>query len=132
MKRKQTGSIPAVGAGSLITIFALLCLTVFALLSISTLQADTRLSQTARQATLDYYEADFEAQKVLAGLRRGACPDEVTRVGDVYSYTCPISATQQLQVQVRVQGTDYEILRWQAVPVGQWVPADDLPVWNGN
>ena len=46
-------SFPGVGVSSLLTIFAVLCLTVFALLSLSTVQAQTRLAETSRQATLE-------------------------------------------------------------------------------
>ncbi|MDE6259259.1 MAG: hypothetical protein K2M42_00085 [Oscillospiraceae bacterium] len=47
-------------------------------------------------------------------------------------YTVPISNTQELQVEVILYGTDYEILRWQAVPIGEWEPDDHLDVWTGE
>ena len=54
------------------------------------------------------------------------------RVERVCSYTVPISETQELQVEVQLEGTDYTVLRWQAVPVGEWSPDDSLNVWDGE
>ena len=47
-------------------------------------------------------------------------------------YAVPISDTQELRVEVVLHGTDYEILRWQAVPTGSWEPDDHLDVWIGE
>ena len=38
---------PMVGGSSLLVIFAVLCLTIFTLLTLSTVQADTRLSEAS-------------------------------------------------------------------------------------
>ena len=48
------------------------------------------------------------------------------------SDSCPISDTQSLMVQVRLNGTQYEILRWQAVYTASWQPDDSLNVWDGT
>ena len=47
MNDKQKVTLPAIGGSSLLVIFAVLCLTVFALLSLSTVQADNRLSDAS-------------------------------------------------------------------------------------
>ena len=47
-------------------------------------------------------------------------------------YAVPISDTQELQVEVILYGADYEIRRWQAVPIGEWEPDDHLNVWIGE
>ena len=60
---------PAVGGSSLLVIFSVLCLTVFALLSLSTVQASGRLSSTSAQAVAAYYQADSQAEAILARLR---------------------------------------------------------------
>jgi histidinol-phosphatase (PHP family) len=52
--------------------------------------------------------------------------------GDIYTYACKISETQVLAVCVRVSGTEYEILRWQAVSAADWDAEDRLPVWDGQ
>lgn len=124
--------ISAVGISSLIVIFAVLCLTVFALLSVSTVQAAQRLAQESDEAILGYYEADAAAEQILAQLRAGKSVQGVQQEGDVYSYSCPISDTQSLAVQVKIQGAAYEILHWQVVSRGQWEADNDLPVWDGK
>lgn len=53
-------------------------------------------------------------------------------------YAVPISDTQELQVEVILYGTDYvygadyEVRRWQAVPIGEWEPDDHLNIWTGE
>ena len=130
MDKEKQFSPPAVGGASLLAAFAVLSLTVFALLSLTTVQADRRLADTAVQAVSDYYAADCRAQEILARLRAGEMPGEVERTGDVYAYTCPISPTQELAVEVR--GTDWTVLRWQARPAVEWKADDRLDVWDGT
>ena len=138
---------PAVGGASLLVAFAVLCLTVFALLSLSTVRANQRLSETSAQAAADYYAADCQAQAVLAWLRTGeAAPGSIpedfqmsTSISDypdhsetTHYYACPISDTQELQVEVRMDGDgSYTILRWQAVPVGGWEESG-VEIWDGE
>ena len=122
----------AVGISSVLVIFAVLCLTVFALLSVSTVQAQQRLAESARGAVTGYYAADCQAEELLARLRSGERPENVTQEGDVFTYACRISDTQALAVSVKVNGQDYQILRWQTVSVSQWDAEDKLPVWDGQ
>jgi len=107
---------PMVGGSSLLIIFAVLCLTIFSLLTLSTAQADRRLSEVSANAVTAYYAADMQAEAILAKLRGGELPDEVSIDGSIYSYTCPISETQQLVVEVSFDGKIWQILRWQSVP----------------
>ena len=134
MSEKRTFSPPVVvGAVSLLTIFAVLCLTVFALLSLSTVQADQRLSDKSFAAVAGYYAADCAAEEILAQLRAGEIPEGVTAYeGGIYRYGCPISDTQTLVVEVAVEDTDYTIIRWQARSTAEWVADDSLPVWDGG
>ena len=133
MAEKRRIPMPAVGGSSLLVIFAELCLTVFALLALSSVQAGSRLSDRSAQAVLDYYQADSQAEAILARLRRGEIPPDVEAEGDgVYSYACPISDTQTLLVRVRVEGTSCTVLRWQAASTAQWEAEEDLEVWDGT
>lgn len=132
MREKAKFAPPAVGASSLLVIFAVLCLTVFALLSIATVRADGRLAEQTRAAVTGYYEADCQAEAVLAQLRAGKIPNGVTCEGNVFTYACPISQTQALKVQVKIEGASYEILRWQAVSTVNWQADDRIPVWAGQ
>ena len=132
MDEKRSGGVPPVGVSSLLVIFAVLCLTVFALLSVATVQADRALSDKAAAAVEGYYQADCAAETTLALLRAGQRPDGVNEVNGIYCYTHPISDTQTLVVEVAVEESGYEILRWQAVSVADWQAGDQLPVWNGE
>lgn len=130
MSKHQEHQLPVIGGSSLLVIFAVLCLTVFALLGFSTVQADKRLADVSIQAVSDYYAADCAAEEILAKLRAGQLPEGVTLTGDVYAYSCPISPTQALQVEVR--SGDWEVLRWQAVSTIQWQENTDMELWDGN
>ena len=132
MNEKRSFSPPAVGASSLLVIFAVLCLTVFALLSIATVRADGRLGDNAARAVSDYYAADCQAEQLLAQLRAGELPEGVTEENGIYTYTCPISDTQVLAVQVALDGNSYRILRWQALSSVRWEADDRIPVWDGT
>ena len=123
---------PMVGGSSLLVVFAVLCLTVFALLGFSTVQADQRLSDASIGAVSDYYDADSRAEAILAELRSGNVPEGVAEDGGIYSYVCPVSDTQELQVEVRVEGETWEILRWQTVSTVEWREDEPISVWDGK
>lgn len=129
---RERFSPPAVGGSSLLVIFAVLCLTVFALLGLSTVQAGGRLSGASADAVSAYYDADCHAEAILARLRAGELPEGVTRSGDTYFYACPISDTQELRVEVRLEGETWTVLRWQAVSTARWEADDTLAVWDGG
>ena len=73
-----------------------------------------------------------QAEAVLACLRSGQMPQGVTADGDGYTYTCPISDTQALEVRVRLEGDDWTVLRWQAVSTAQWEAEESLDLWSGD
>ena len=141
-EKHERFSVPPIGASSLLAAFAVLCLVVFALLALSTVRADRRLSDASLQATKDYYAADCKAQEILARLRNGekiedvevelAVVDYPDRSETRYTYTVPISETQELQVSVVLGDREYEILRWQATPVGAWSEDDTLHLWDSK
>lgn len=132
MDRQQKIQTPMVGGSSLLVIFAVLCLTVFALLGLSTVQADKRLSDASANAVSGYYAADCQAEQILAQLREGQIPEGVRAEGNLYRYTCFISDTQTLQVEVRLQDNDWEILRWQAVSTVEGNEDPTISVWDGK
>lgn len=138
-EKRESFSPPAVGGSSLLTVFAVLALTVFALLSLSTVRADVRLADSAARAVTDYYAADCRAQEILARLRNGEKPEDVELVtmltesgGIDYYYTVPISDTQELQVEVLLDGAEWEVLRWQAASSVEWMGSDTFIVWDGE
>ena len=133
-KRVRAGGA-VVGGSSLLVIFAVLCLTVFALLSLSTVQADGRLSQATAESVSAYYAADREAEERFARIRGGELPEGVMpcacSVGG-YAYSCPISSTQTLCVEVHPAADGWEVVRWQAVSVAEWEADDALSLWDGT
>ncbi len=129
---KKSFRFPVTGVSSLLIIFSVLCMTVFAMLSVSTANADDRLSQKAAQSVTDYYAADSQAEKIIAALRSGSVPEGVTADGDTYTFTCPASDSLELQVSVIISGSDYEIVRWQMVSTAHWQNDDSLNLWEGN
>lgn len=129
---ERRSSSPAVGGSSLLVIFAVLCLTVFALLGLSAVQANGRLSDASTQAVSGYYMADCQAEAILARLRTGEMPEGVTVSDGLYTYQCSISDTQTLVVEVRLDGADWTVLRWQAVSTADWESDETLSVWDGT
>ncbi len=124
---------PAIGGSSLLVIFAVLCLTIFALLGLSTVQADRRLAEASQEAVKNYYEADAQAELILAKLRQGILPEGVEKKYEsVYCYQCKVSDVQELQVEVLITGSEYEILRWQLTSTAEWEEEDNLNLWNGS
>lgn len=137
--KERSFSPPTIGGSSLLVIFAVLCLTVFALLSLSTVQSDGRLSDKTYEATVGYYEADSRAEEILSSLRCGFVPDGVILrdvvhdfTVDLYSYSVAITDSQALEVDVIINGTNYEILRWQTVSTTDWQADESLNVWFGD
>lgn len=134
---KRRFSPPAVGGSSLLVIFAVLCLTVFAMLSLSTVLAEQRLRDRSADAVKEYYAADVEAEEILSRIRAGERPDGVEFNGSAASYTCKISDTQVLAVEIVFDGlpedgADYRITRWQAVYTADWKPDTSIKVWTGK
>lgn len=129
---KRTDAPTAVGGSSLLVIFIVLCLTVFALLSLSSVQADGRLSTASAEAVRAYYNADCEAEEILAQLRLGDVPEEVTVSGNRYCYECAVTDTQKLVVEAEINGGEYRILRWQTESTLSWQEDDTLQLWDGR
>ena len=131
MHKKQRLSVPVVGGSSLLVIFAVLCMTVFALLSLSTVLADGRLNQASVEAVSAYYTADTRAEEIFARVRQGELPEEVTEKNGIYTYSCPISENQALQVELQKTAAGWKVLRWHAVVTAEW-EEDTLNLWDGE
>ena len=132
MNKERRMRIPLVGGSSLLVIFAALCLTVFALLGLSAVQAGGRLSQKMVDSVEAYYEADCMAEELYARLRLGELPAEVMQEGDTYTYVCPVSETNELQVVLYKTGEQWEVIRWNVVSTAAWESDDSLDLWDGE
>ena len=120
------------GGTTLLVIFAVLALMLLDVLPmVSTIQEKHRADQVA-SAYHNYYEADTEANEILAQIRTGNVPQDVISKGDIYSYQVAVSDTQLLAVEVKVDDGAYEILRWQTVSTVDWVPDESLNLYTGE
>ena len=131
MKKTHRMAAPAIGGSALLGIFAVLCLTVFALLSLSTAQAEKRMSDASAQALTAYYAADLEAEQIFARLRAGESVPGVQKNAWLYSYSCPISEQQILEVELENKENTWHVCRWQVIARSGTV-SETLPVWNGT
>ena len=131
MKQEQRFSVPAVGAGALLVVFAVLCLTVFSLLSLSTAQAEKRMADAAVESVQDYYAADLQAERIFARLRAGEQVSEVQHDGNIFRYRCPVSENQILEAEVKQKSDGWQVCRWQVVSSSRPI-SETLPVWNGQ
>ncbi len=130
MKQRGT-ALTAMGLSALMVIFAVVAMAVFAALSVSTAIAQRRLGEKTREPIAAYYEADSQAQEILARLRAGEMPPGVTQDGDIYTYRCNLGENRHLAVQVQLAGEDYRVLYWQ-VCTDSWQTDEQLPVWKGE
>ncbi|MBO5999644.1 MAG: hypothetical protein J6P87_08135 [Lachnospiraceae bacterium] len=142
-----------IGVSSLLVIFSVLCLAVFAMLSLSTVQTDKKLITRTVEAVSARAAADVKAQMTLAGLREGlgqaageaAGVTDLRQEGNIWHYSCPVSDGRRLCVSVEIgsaggaagtdeadKGRDYRILRWQEEIIKDWVPDEDLDLWQGS
>ncbi len=100
------------GLASLLTVLAVLCMSIFAILTFTTAKADDKLSKATATSVENYYNAEYEAQKILADIRNGNVPENVEKINNEYIYKCSISENLVLSVRVEVKGEDYKILSW--------------------
>lgn len=132
MEKNTKFSPPAVGGSSLLAIFAVLTLCVFALLSLSTVLAEKRLSDAAADSVERYYAADLQAEEILARLKNGEIPEEVTEENGTYRCTFSISQNQHLIAEFKNTHGEWQILRWQVIARSPELKDDSLPVWEGK
>ena len=131
MNKKTSMPFSGFGGSSLLAAFGVLCLVVLAMLSITTVQSDRRQAEVSEQAVAAFYAADWQAQNIYARLKLGEIPEGVEVDGDTYRYSCPVSDSQTLEVEVKKTAEGWEVLRWQAVTAAEY-EEETLPVWEGK
>lgn len=132
-EKRGGGFVLPVGASSLLSVFAVLCLTVLALLTLTDVRSDAALANASLESVEAYYAADRQAQEVLARLRAGERPEGVaiSGSGPVYAeYAVAISDSQELQVSAVLENGGYRVRRWQCVAIGPWEGEDNLQLWT--
>ena len=115
MENNKQRHLPTVGPSSLLVTFSVICLVVFAVLCLGTSDAGRRRANISAEAVSAYYSADLEADKIFAQIRAGEIPEGVSVNGSIYSYSCEISPTQKIFVEIERTEHGYKVLRWQSV-----------------
>ena len=131
MSKKNASPIPMTGGSFILVIFAVLCMTVFALLSLNTALADKRLKDASLRGTEAYYAADCRAEEIFADIRLGKIPEEVKGENGVYSYSCYVSETQWLEVEIAKEEEGFRVLKWQTVTFAEYEEKGP-ELWDGE
>ena len=117
------GSPLGVGILTVLMILTVLCLATFSTLTLSSAQADERLSRINADTVTAYYEADAKAAKLAAAFAQSG-ERELLR-------SIPMTDVQTLEIHL-VRGEDGEVLtlRWEVSPIEQADLVDEsLPVF---
>lgn len=119
---EKKGTAPVSSGAVLLCSMAALCLVVLNLVALSTADGAKRLSDACVWNIENYYEACLEANKDIADARNDGF------VG-MYQNTYRITEAQSLRVAVAIfsDGT-YEVMIWQQVRDGEWIPDLGLDV----
>lgn len=130
----KTGIYP--GSTLIVLMFSVLCLTIFALLSLSSASTDRGRAEAAARMVTGYYKADTLAECILAeipeagttvrGIRTFAAEDSVVM------FSCPISDTKELYVELETLDSSYDIHKWQMRDANGWEADNSIPVWLGE
>ena len=129
------------GVSSIIAILVILVLVVFSSLSITTSKADLNLSQKSSDGIKAYYDADAEAEDMMAEVAiaiTGGSNWRAELTGNGYnitsadggfliSYSVPIDRNRNLNVELLADNNG-KLTRelWQVVPAKEWVPDNSL------
>ena len=119
------------GAVSLVMIFCVLCMAVFAVLTLATAVREQGLADLTAQRAAEYYEADRQAAEIAAALIAGEAVEadvsyELTGEGAVASYVVPAGGELLLEVRLLLTGSEYEVLAWRTIYVGDWTPDNSM------
>lgn len=129
---ERSPKAPPTGGGSLLVVFAVLCLVTFAMLGLASVQADRRMYRSIAAMPEAYYEADVEANRILAAIRSGTVPEGVERDEDEYAWQVPVTDVLSLCCEARIQGPDFEIRKWALDRSVPWEGDFDMDVMDAD
>ena len=130
MKKERMSAVP-VGACSLLTVLAVLCLTVLALLDYSSALADKRLSDAAAEAVKACYLADLDGEIVLSRLNNGETVEGIQPHDNSIRYSVPVSGDRYLEAELVYTGDSWQVKRWKTVVKSREV-TERIPVFTGE
>ena len=119
MNEKKPSSLPVMGLGSLLVVFIALCLALVAMLALGAVKNDASRNDQTHNAIMNLYQAEREADVIIAQLRNGIIPDGVTCEDGVYQFRCVISDTRVLEVEVKLENGGHTVLRWEEVSTAE-------------
>jgi hypothetical protein len=139
-----------VGSASIVLVFAVLCLTIFSLITFIVARNSKALVDAEAELVIGYYEADVEAERILAELVdspiipwsiRGVfihIEQDNFSTYDIVNFSVPIYltnannvrsvSTMELFVRVAIIEDTYNILSWRMFDTANWTPDDGLNV----
>ena len=131
------------GSALIVLVFVVLCLTIFALITLSSANYDQTLAQTAAHTVKEYYEADTLAETIVAQILESATTpaavlgveiqSEVYDGSETVKFTCPVTDTKELQVEIVLAGDACSVRAWRMQDSDSWELIDiGLPVWQGE
>ena len=114
--KKRRYPLPALGGIPLLMSIAVLLVALLALPVLNRVRQN-QLTGKSEKAVEEFYNADKEAEVILALLRNGVPVEGVTEEKGIYYYSCSISETSVLLVEV--EKDTWEVLRWETVDLTQ-------------
>ena len=137
---KPYSSRMGVGASSILLILVVVSLTLFASLALIQARSDAALTKKTAVSTRAYYDADTQAQTMLAALddalqQNNALDsiDGVTKQADgSYAFSVEASDGHALNVVVGVTGTRCEILSYRYENTQDWTEQGTGTLWQGG
>lgn len=137
---KQQSTSMGVGTSSILLILVVVSLTMFASLALIQARSDAVLTQKTAVSTRAYYDADTQAQTILASLgdalQQGGALDSiegVTKQADgSYAFSVESSDGHALNVVVGVTGKRCEILSYRYENTQDWTEQSTGTLWQGG
>ena len=137
---KQQSTSMGVGTSSILLILVVVSLTMFASLALIQARSDAVLTQKTAVSTRAYYDADTQAQTILASLddalQHGGTLDNiegVTKKADgSYAFSVETSDGHALNVAVGVTGKRCEVFSYRYESTQDWTEQNTGTLWQGG
>lgn len=139
-----------IGGASIIMVFSVLCLTIFAVLTLVSANAESNLANKSVTSVKNYYEAEAQANNTLSeiykivdeqsdlqGIKANVLKlsNTVSASDDggklIISYSEKIDDSQELKAKLSTDGKNIKILSWKVQSTAEWIPDDDINVFQG-
>ncbi|MGI6747349.1 MAG: hypothetical protein ACOX4V_03725 [Anaerovoracaceae bacterium] len=106
-----------IGGSSIIMIIVVLSLTTLSVLSLMTANSDWKLTKRTVQAVTDYYNADNQAEEILASADANLKNGNPSATN---TFEILVSDKQKLVMKLEPKGSSYSVISRKLVPLSQW------------